>query len=144
MDNYLKYILKDEIYEEYMTNSNKIELKNSDIIRERIDHFNKKMYLNIIRKLERDRKVSKKSIECIKIMRYLEKNRLSSKRFNDKKKKEELRYVKEIERLEKDRDELKEEELNLLREIQFYEGYEWRYHYNYFNTLGQIQHYEYY
>ena len=120
MDTTLKQILKNGICKDNEKDGNRIKLKISDVRRKKVGELSNVEYKELISRLESDGTLSIKSIDYIKIARYKEKNRLSSKKYNDKEKEKEDKLREEIKELESYREYLKREKTETTREIADY------------------------
>ena len=127
----LKRILIDEQYKYVQMVHNKIELKFTDISRQKVGELSKVDYGNLILRPESDNKLSFNSMERIKMVRQKENNRLSSQRYNYRQKQLVAIYTKEIRKLKMYKNDLEREKRELTREIANYNNWPGYMAYNY-------------
>ena len=116
----LKRILIVEQYKYVQMVHNEIELKFTDISRQKVGELSKVDYGNLILRPESDNKLSFNSMESTKMVRQKENNRLSSQRYNHKEKQNEANLTEDIRKLEKYKNDLEREKVELTREIANY------------------------
>ena len=134
MSTLMKRILKDGNCKHIVGDGNRIELKLSDISRQKVGELSSKEYGNLIMRLKHNNKLSVRSVEYVKIARQKEKNRLSSEKFNDKEKRQEDKRNEEIRELRRHKNDLEKEKMELIREIAGYEHHIIQHGWNYMCT----------
>ena len=102
---------------------NEIELEFPDISRQKVGELSNKEYRDLIMRLKDINKLSVRSVEYVKIARQKEKNRLSSRKYINKEKKNIDKLNEEIIGLRRYKYALEMEKMELKREVACYNNW---------------------
>ena len=102
---------------------NEIELEFPDISRQKVGELSNKEYRDLIMRLKDINKLSVRSVEYVKIARQKEKNRLSSRKYINKEKKNIDKLNEEIIGLRRYKYALEMEKIELKREVACYNNW---------------------